>query len=241
MRNSARAAVIAIATTLALVSSAGAYFYTGNELLDMCAATGDTTRDFQHRARCQAYITGVYDGGSGFCSPDRITQGQVRDMIVRALQTQPHRRHLPASELIIDKLKRVWPCKPAAMPPQDGEPTTLTVIDGDTIRVGDHTMRLVGFDTPETTRAQCPQERALGERAKERLRQLVASDGISWHLVACACRAGTEGTQACNRGRSCAQAEIKGRNVGEILIEEGLARPFHCGPTSCPPRQPWCQ
>jgi hypothetical protein len=47
---------------------------------------------------------------------------------------------------------------------------------------------------------------------------------------------------ACNHGRACGTLRSNGRDVGAILIAEGLAVPFVCGATSCPktPR-PWCQ
>ena len=56
-------------------------------------------------------------------------------------------------------------------------PGQIDVLDGDTIRVAGETFRLVGFDAPETYRAQCPAERELGNRATFRLRQIVAAGG----------------------------------------------------------------
>jgi hypothetical protein len=36
--------------------------------------------------------------------------------------------------------------------------------------------------------------------------------------------------------------KANGRDVGSILISEGLAVPFHCRGTGCPPTpRPWCQ
>jgi hypothetical protein len=36
--------------------------------------------------------------------------------------------------------------------------------------------------------------------------------------------------------------KANGRDVGSILIAEGLAVPFHCRGTGCPPTsRPWCQ
>ncbi|KKZ84563.1 hypothetical protein RPHASCH2410_PC01205 (plasmid) [Rhizobium phaseoli Ch24-10] len=35
---------------------------------------------------------------------------------------------------------------------------------------------------------------------------------------------------------------VDGKDVGSILISEGLAVPFVCGRKSCPPRpRPWCK
>jgi endonuclease YncB( thermonuclease family) len=120
------------------------------------------------------------------------------------------------------------------------DPGQIEVVDGDTIRVAGETFRLVGFDAPETYRAQCPSERALGNRATLRLRQLVAGGGLDLERVACSCQPGTEGTPRCNYGRSCGVLRVRGRDVGELLIAEGMAHAYVCGRTSCPAREAWC-
>lgn len=120
----------------------------------------------------------------------------------------------------------------------------FTVTDGDTVRVrGDAKgTRLVGFNAPETRNARCARELELGNRATNRLLELVATSNMDIEKVPCACKPGTEGTNACNYGRSCGILRADGRDVGQILISEGLAVPFVCGTTSCPrtPR-PWCK
>jgi endonuclease YncB( thermonuclease family) len=116
----------------------------------------------------------------------------------------------------------------------------VEVLDGDTIRFAGETFRLVGFDAPETYRARCPSERELGNRATLRLKQIVAGGGLDFQRVACSCRPATEGTMRCNYGRSCGVLNVYGKDVGAMLIAEGLARAFVCGRTSCPPREPWC-
>lgn len=116
------------------------------------------------------------------------------------------------------------------------------VVDGDTVRLQGRSYRLVGFNTPETGRnAQCAQENELGFRATARLQSLIrTASRVELMPVACACPPGTHGTNECNYGRSCAVLHADGRDVGSILIAEGLARPYACGPTSCPRRQQWC-
>jgi endonuclease YncB( thermonuclease family) len=130
---------------------------------------------------------------------------------------------------------------PAALPSGQLQPSSVRVIDGDTIAVGGRTIRLVGFDTPESGNlARCARERDLAARATARLHQLVSAGGVDLQAVRCSCRPGTEGTSACNYGRACGVLRSQGRDVGPILIGEGLARPYHCGATSCPRRQSWC-
>lgn len=120
----------------------------------------------------------------------------------------------------------------------------FSITDGDTVKLHGRSKgtRLVGFNTPETYRPRCDRELALGQQATLRLEALLRNaDQVDLQLVACACPPGTQGTDACNFGRSCGVLRVDGRDVGDILIAEGLAVPFHCGSTSCPrmPR-PWC-
>ena len=132
---------------------------------------------------------------------------------------------------------------------QPGRPASITsddvrVIDGDTIRLHQQRpdVRLVGFNAPETRRAVCEAERALGDRATARLRELVRSSKLDFEFVACSCSPGTEGTSYCNYGRRCGSLKANGRDVGAILINENLAVPFVCGQTRCPPTpKPWCK
>lgn len=121
----------------------------------------------------------------------------------------------------------------------------VRIIDGDTVNIRGITpnVRLVGFNAPETWRPSCPAERRVGERATARLSQLVRNAAsIEFERVACSCRPGTEGTGRCNFGRLCGSLFVDGQDVGRTLIGEGLAVPYRCGRTSCPPRpQAWCR
>ncbi|MGE0630200.1 MAG: thermonuclease family protein [Hyphomicrobiaceae bacterium] len=119
----------------------------------------------------------------------------------------------------------------------------VLALDGETIRIDGKQpdIRLVGFKTPDTTDAHCAKERELGEKAASRMRDLIRAGRLDFRPVACPCPAGTEGTEACNRGRKCGTLRVDGRKVGAILIRERLAVPFLCGLSRCPktPR-PWC-
>ena len=111
-------------------------------------------------------------------------------------------------------------------------PEDIRVIDGDTIRVYHQqpNVRLVGFNAPETRRAECEAEAELGARATRRLRDLIRAGHLEFQYVQCSCSSGTERTFACNHGRDCGTLKSNGRDVGAILIEEGLAVPGYALP-----------
>ncbi|WP_028748524.1 thermonuclease family protein [Rhizobium mesoamericanum] len=119
----------------------------------------------------------------------------------------------------------------------------FTVTDGDTIHVAGEIdgTRLVGYNAPEVFSPRCASEKDLGDRATARLQELVAAGPVKLTRVPCACKPGTEGTDRCNYGRSCAVLYAGGHDVSSIMISEGLAVPFVCGGTRCPPTpRPWC-
>lgn len=151
-----------------------------------------------------------------------------------------HRNHRVAIFFAILRVLLLF-VEPATAEPIS--PMEIRVIDGDTIRLNHQRpdVRLVGFNAPETRRALCEAERELGGKATRRLRDLVAAGNLDFQFVACACRPGTEGTPQCNFGRRCGTLKSNGRDVGSLLISEGLAVPFRCGATGGPPTlRPWC-
>jgi endonuclease YncB( thermonuclease family) len=95
---------------------------------------------------------------------------------------------------------------------------TYIVVDGDTIKAPyGVTYRLLGFDAPETHFAKCDAERELGLAAKERLEELLETSEVKV----------IESGKRDKYGRTLAQVTANGRDVGDILISEGLARPYH--------------
>ncbi|TIX15100.1 MAG: thermonuclease family protein [Mesorhizobium sp.] len=150
---------------------------------------------------------------------------------------------------LIDKGGQLtWPNMPSLARSGTGDRVPLarsqfTITDGDTIRL-DGTpkgTRLVGFNAPESIEPRCAIEADLGRRAKARLTELVSSAKLELQVIPCSCPPGTEGTDKCNYGRSCGHLFANGQDVGDVLISEGLAVPFVCGSTSCPPTpRPWC-
>ena len=105
-------------------------------------------------------------------------------------------------------------------------PNRLAVVDGDTVRLAGETIRLVGFDTPETYRADCETERARGDAATERLRELLAR-ASSAQLAYLPRRD--------QYGRDQARLMLDGQDVANIMIGEGLARRYSGGQ-----RRSWC-
>ena len=105
-------------------------------------------------------------------------------------------------------------------------PSHLTVVDGDTVNLAGQSIRLVGFDTPETYRAECASERRLGNAATDRLRDLLAR-ASSAQLAYLPRRD--------QYGRDLARLMLDGRDVADIMVGEGLARRYTGGH-----RQSWC-
>jgi endonuclease YncB( thermonuclease family) len=99
------------------------------------------------------------------------------------------------------------------------------VVDGDTIWYGDIKIRLADIDTPEVFSPQCASEAALGRQASERLLELINAG--SFELV-------RTGRDADRYGRKLRILERHGRSLGDILIAEGLARPWDGA------RRSWC-
>jgi endonuclease YncB( thermonuclease family) len=99
-----------------------------------------------------------------------------------------------------------------------------TVVDGDTLRVAGEAVRIMGLDAPEM-RGRCPRESRLARTAAARLRHLVA--GGVW-------------LERHGRDRYRRQLAIvrdrAGRDLAELLIGEGLARPYDGRGR----RQGWC-
>lgn len=89
------------------------------------------------------------------------------------------------------------------------------VVDGDTIWLNGQNLRLQSYDTPEPYTDICggQAEVALARRASARLLELLNSSAFT-----------VETGRQDRYGRVLATIRIGGRDVGDILISEGLAR-----------------
>ena len=103
------------------------------------------------------------------------------------------------------------------------------VIDGDTVRIDGETIRIWNIDTPEISQAKCEAELKLALEAKETLHRLLSSGPMS-------IRRGDpkSGRMKDRYGRTLAAISVGGRDVGQILIQKGHARPW------TGKRRPWC-
>ena len=103
---------------------------------------------------------------------------------------------------------------------------TNCVVDGDTIWVAGQNVRIADIDAPETHDFRCPEEKALGDRATQRLHQLVNGGAVSLRPIG--------DRDADGYGRKLRLVLVDGRSVGDTLVGEGLARYYEGG------KRPWC-
>lgn len=99
------------------------------------------------------------------------------------------------------------------------------VVDGDTFWIGGQKVRIADIDAPETHDYRCRSELKLGERAARDLQALLNSGAVTMTPI------------DRNRdvyGRLLRNVRVNGRDVGEALIADGVARAYAGG------RRPWC-
>ncbi|WP_225870674.1 thermonuclease family protein [Sphingobium sp. EP60837] len=103
---------------------------------------------------------------------------------------------------------------------------TNCVVDGDTFWFNGERVRVADIDAPETHPPRCPAEADLGNRATERLHELLNAGPFTVHAASW--------RDQDRYGRKLRVVERDGRSLGSQLVSEGLARPWTGS------RQPWC-
>lgn len=99
------------------------------------------------------------------------------------------------------------------------------VVDGDTFWYAGTKIRVADIDTPELSPPRCEAERVKGEAAKARLRALLDAGPFSLVL----------GPRDEDRyGRKLRRVTRGGVSLGDVLVREGLARPWDGA------RHGWC-
>lgn len=91
------------------------------------------------------------------------------------------------------------------------------VVDGDTFYLDGAKIRIAGIDAPETHDYKCPSEKALGDRATERLQQLLNSGPLALSSI---------DRDEDVYGRKLRNVAVGGADVGDTLISDGLAREY---------------
>ena len=100
------------------------------------------------------------------------------------------------------------------------------VVDGDTFWINGVKIRIADIDTPEVSQPQCPSEKVLGDRATNRLIELLNAGPFKMQTL---------GNRDEDRyGRKLRVVRRNGRSLGDQLVSEGLAR------TWTGRREPWC-
>lgn len=99
------------------------------------------------------------------------------------------------------------------------------VVDGDTIWFRSEKIRIADIDAPEIFSPRCHDERSIGEASRDRLLELV--NGGSFTLVA-------DRRDTDRFGRKLRMVTRQGNSLGEMLVQEGLARRWNG------PRRDWC-
>ena len=94
---------------------------------------------------------------------------------------------------------------------------TNCVVDGDTFWMAGEKIRIADIDTPQTHPARCPEEARLGAAATQRLQTLLNSGAVTLHSI---------DRDTDRYGRKLRRVEVNGRGVGDMLVAEGLARPY---------------
>lgn len=99
------------------------------------------------------------------------------------------------------------------------------VIDGDTFRLDGQSIRIADIDTPETRNFGCAHEKALGDRATQRMRQLLNAAPFELQPYE---------RDTDQYGRKLRIVSRDGQSLGQVLVAEGLARTWDGA------RHSWC-
>ena len=103
---------------------------------------------------------------------------------------------------------------------------TNCVVDGDTLWLAGQNIRIADIDAPETHDYRCSAEKELGDRATQRLHQLVNEGTVTLQPIG--------DRDEDSYGRKLRFVMVDGTSVGDTLVGEGLARYYEGG------KRPWC-
>lgn len=110
-----RIPILAALTVVAAsaMTPAHAEFKTGNEIKAGLEGWVDKeSTEYIRDALAFGYVIGVHDALSGslVCTGDRVTQGQIVDVVLKFMRNNPEVLDKSADVVITAALKSVWPC-----------------------------------------------------------------------------------------------------------------------------------
>jgi hypothetical protein len=92
----------------------------GNIFLSTCAIEADKTTEELTMAQLNAtsdwvpYLRGLDDGislvGAPYCEPDRVTNGQSEQIVVKFIRDHPERAHWNTGLLFLAAMEKAYPC-----------------------------------------------------------------------------------------------------------------------------------
>lgn len=107
-----------------------------------------------------------------------------------------------------------------------GAVRTHCVVDGDTLWHSGVKVRIADIDTPEIGSPKCAYERELGEKATNRLIELINAAPFEMRAW--------QGRDEDKYGRKLRVLVRNGMSIGDVLVSEGLAH------TWSGRKEPWC-
>lgn len=131
-----------------------------------------------------------------------------------------------AGSIAWDRYGYLLPLDEVAGPAAELVTQPIYVHDGDTIRIGNERIRIIGLDTPEIgSGARCAAEQRGAVAARAELERMLFRAKVTIR------RDGTD-----RYGRTLAHVYADGENVARALISAGLARSYQGGQ-----RGGWCE
>jgi hypothetical protein len=122
--------LLALSATFASAQTSEFLDRSGNAFVRLCSTIDKDQRseaESELLARCAYYVLGVVQGAefgataieakSGkkvpelFCFPNDIENGQLVKIVVKYIREAPEFAHLPTPDLVINAMRRAYPCK----------------------------------------------------------------------------------------------------------------------------------
>lgn len=103
---------LAVSCIVALTSSIPCQAFTGNDLHRWGSGCTNSVAGECFSGSLVAYVAAISDtfNGVAFCLPEGSTYQQMGDVVIKSLNSNPETREKSASFLVIELLKKTYPC-----------------------------------------------------------------------------------------------------------------------------------